>query len=328
MQRQYDVRSEQQANLLPLFNFNDIHHILAGNLGLRLTHRSEEITEGGCGDAIPLSHLAGAKDSILFVTLSSILLRTPDLEPAIRQQHLQTINQLFAAYAGSDPEFFAQTTPSLMLVYASLLQIITCPLEPKLLEQRLPEKEETLLIKVYNISGAALFPSLIFDRSSQYYGDVPSLRLHLSSNFNQLLEKRLRVNLFYYQASPMYLLITGKQQDFAWGYDFNHYPMGKAGEANFSAQDVVSHLTVSDNNIEPIWSWLKQQCAAHKPMLATPAELSTKESLSYYQQGVKFCQENKAVVASVVGLSMFVGYKLLQRQQSIVDDSTSPQIGL
>lgn len=324
-----DASSTQQAKSLPFFNFNDIHSILVGNLGLRLTHRSEEITDGGCGDAIPLSHLAGAKDSILFVTLGSILLRSPELDPVIRQKHLQTINQIFSDYAGSDPNSFAQTVPSLMLVYASLLQIIIYPLEPKLLEQRLPEKEETFLIKIYNLSGAALFPSLIFDRSSHYYEDVPSLRLHLSFNFNQLLEKRLQENLVYYHSSPMYyLLVTGKQNDFAWGYDFKRYPMGKAGEANFSAEDVVSHLTINDNNLEPIGSWLKQQCARSKPMLTSPTEPPTKKPLSYYQQGVKFCKENKILMAGMAGFGIFAGYKLLQYQQNITDEQPPPQAGL
>ena len=45
---QYEL-SQATAKQAPLFNYVDIHHILTSNLGLRLSHRPDEITDGGFG---------------------------------------------------------------------------------------------------------------------------------------------------------------------------------------------------------------------------------------------------------------------------------------
>lgn len=321
MQQQYEVSSQSKAAPLPLFNLNDIHTILSANIGLRLTPNIAEFTQGGRGDAVPLSHLAGAQDSILFISLSSLILRNQNLDPSIHQQHLTTLQKLFTDYAGHDPQYYEHTAPVLMLVYAALLGINTRPIDPKLRERRLPAKEEELLIKIYQMSGTALFPIFIFDRESQYYGDLPSLRLHLTTDFNQLLEKRLQTNLNHYTATTMhYLLISSQQENFfARGYDWHAYPMGKAGTSNFTDSEVVSHVAVTNHNIAPIWTWLKEQCSLGlKPVPKAP---------SYFQQGAKFCQENKAVVAGLIGLGMFGAYKLLEYQKGAQDDHT-PTAGM
>ncbi len=155
---QYEL-SQATAKQAPLFNYVDIHHILTSNLGLRLSHRPDEITDGGFGDTIPLSHLGGAKESIQFVTLSALILRNPNLDPLIRQQHLQTLNQIFETFAGHDHENF-KYAPALMLVYASLLNISSVQLDPKLFERRLPENEEGItLVKFGNLTTSPIVPN-------------------------------------------------------------------------------------------------------------------------------------------------------------------------
>ncbi|MEI6095192.1 MAG: hypothetical protein WCR08_07015 [Gammaproteobacteria bacterium] len=316
---QYEL-SQATAKQAPLFNYVDIHHILTSNLGLRLSHRPDEITDGGFGDTIPLSHLGGAKESIQFVTLSALILRNPNLDPLIRQQHLQTLNQIFETFAGHDHENF-KYAPALMLAYASLLNISSVQLDPKLFERRLPENEETILIKLHTMTQSTLFPVFVFDRESNYYADLPSLRLHLTSDFNQLLEKRLVLNSVYYSAKTMvYLLITNVQTRFKTAYDLSHYPLGKTGSAGFTKEDILGHVTVSDKTLPPIWAWLKQHCT-----LTPTSRLTTPPEVYYAQQCMQYCQDNKVYMAGLLGAGLFAGYKLLQNLQ---EDHTPPQPSL
>lgn len=155
----------------------------------------------------------------------------------------------------------------------------------------------------------------------------------MASDFNQLLAKRLQTNLGYYNARTMhYLLLQNPHQRFTNGYDWNHYPLGKVGSLNFSAQDIVSHITVHDTSFEIIWNWLKEECKlAPKPITTIATETPAPKPLSYFQQGVKFWQENKALVAGgVVGFGLFAGYKLLEYRQAITSDESHqpPQAGL
>lgn len=55
---------------MPLFTAQDLVPLAKSNLGLRLTSNTEEVNKEGHGDAVPLSHLAGAEDIIEFLTLS------------------------------------------------------------------------------------------------------------------------------------------------------------------------------------------------------------------------------------------------------------------
>ncbi len=330
MEMQYEL-SQAIAKQAPLFNYEDIRHILTNNLGLRLSNRPGEITEGGFGDSIPLSHLGGAEESIQFVTLSALILRNPNLDHLIKQQHLQTLTRIFESFAGHDHANF-KYAPALMLVYASLLEISQIQLDPKLFERRLPENEEKLLIKIYTMTQSTLFPIFVFDRESNYYADLPSLRLHLTSDFNQLLEKRLVLNSVYYSAETMiYLLITNEHPRFETAYDLSHYPLGKAGSTGFAKKDILSHAMVSDEalSLQPIWFWLKQQCAltAPQPLPASLPEFVAEKSPTYVQQWIRYCQENKVYMAGLLGAGLFAGYKLSQYTTDLQNDHT-PQPGL
>lgn len=302
---------------LSLFTYNHIYHILSANIGLRLTNHSTEITAGGFGDAIPLSHLGGAKDSILFATLGAILLQDSESNPTIVQQHIQTLTAIFESYAGHDHSRL-NYAPKLMRVYAHLLQISAENLDSKLLERRLPKDEESTLITIYTAAGGPVFPILVFERNSAYFGDLPSLRLHLTSDFNQLLEQRLLKNLGYYSAQSMhYLLLTDTQERYHSGYDFSHDPLGKAGKATFSPQDIISDLTVTDHTVAPIQTWLKQQIMVlASAMDATPLT----KSPTYVQQSIQFCQSNRVYMAGLLGAGLFAGYKIMQYQQTLQED--------
>ena len=66
-----------------LFSPQDLVPLAENNLGLRLTGNREEARIGGFGDAIPLSHLAGANDIIEFITLSFL--------PELPQERMKAI---------------------------------------------------------------------------------------------------------------------------------------------------------------------------------------------------------------------------------------------
>lgn len=312
-----DTRFEESPSQLTLFNFEDLHHILNANWGLRLSHIPTELEQGGCGDAIPLSHLGGAKDSITFVTIAAILLRNQNLDPSIHAQYTSQLTSIFTRYAGFQHQAVT-CIPSLMLVYASLVKLTDLPVNAQQLERRLSSVEEDLLMKVYHQAGGALFPCFVFDKTSAYYDALPLLRLHLTYDFNQLLQARLQLNCIFYRNNPFYLLLTDQQERYHTGRDFDAYQLGKAGEASFSVQDIVHHLPISDPNaIAPIWSWLKQQC---KVQTNPSLEHSTAKPPTYWQQCSKFCQENKLAVAGMIAVGMFAGYKFLQQQSNLTDE--------
>ena len=72
---------------MPLFTPQDLVSLAKNNLGLRLTGNTNEAKSGGFGDAIPLSHLGGAKDIIEFITLSFLPEPPKDQMEAISKNH-------------------------------------------------------------------------------------------------------------------------------------------------------------------------------------------------------------------------------------------------
>lgn len=323
MEMQYETPPEQTERLDP-FSFQDLHYLLTHDLGLRLTHRPEEITQGGTGDAVPLSHLGGAQDSIRFVTLSALLLHS-NLDDTTRAHHQETLTEIFEQYAGSNHDRL-EYTPTLVLAYARLLTNASS-IDPTVDERRLPHNEEQFLIEMYQKSGAALFPSLVFDRDSAYYAALPSLRLHLTSDFNQLLEKRLKLNHVFYQTSVMYyVLLTTLHNHFASGRDLDAYPLGKAGEFTFNHHDVKSHHKISDKTLPLIWAWLKQQC---KPSPLSSAHPQPASPQRYWQKCVQFCQDNKQALILAGGVGLFVGgIKMMQSYQQDYSEGAMPSMDL
>jgi len=316
MEMQYEL---QQTKHLALFDFADIHYLLTNDLGLRLTHRYKEITQGGTGDAIPLSHLGGAKDSIRFVTLAARLLHDTQLDDNLRQQYQNKLTEIFEQYAGQNRDRL-DYTPTLVLAYAGLLGYAV--IDPSIAERRLPENEEALLIRMHQMSGTALLPSFVFDRDSGYYDGLPSLRLHLTSDFNRLLEKRLRMNHVFYSSNTMYyLLLATSYGRFASGYDLSAYPLGKTGKYTFQLDQIKDHHKIDkhdpDEALYHVWTWLKQQCKYY-------AQLQKNPPPRYWQRCVQFCQDYKFSLLLNTGVGLFGGAKILQSsQQGFLEDSAS-----
>jgi hypothetical protein len=325
-----EARYEAPAlDTTPLFNPGEIHTILTNNLGLRLSSKANELTEGGFGDAVPLSHLGGAHDCIAFITLSAILLNDPELDSDLRTFHLKTLTRIFQNYGGQDLENpNLNCIPTLILVYAVLVGICSAMLSQQQLEYRLPKTEEDVLIGLSVLKNQTLFPDRVFDRSSDYYNDLPSLRLHLTSSFNYLLNHRLQYNCVHYTKETMYyqLLMDNTQpylKKYATGYDFSHYPLGKAGKTNFERQTIVNHLTIqTDTPLATIKTWLKQACT-HLPTKSV-ANNTVPQPQTYLQQGADWVQKNKVHTAGLVGFCLFGGYKLWKYTQEQSAEEYSP----
>lgn len=322
--RQYETKSNTQATQLPLFHFKDIHYLLTHNIALRLSDRSTELNNGGTGDAISLSNIGGAKDTVEFVSMASLLLHHAGSDNDALQQYRARLTKIFRQYVDPNRNTL-DWAPNLMLCYAHLLEIGNKNIPSTIQEYRLPHDEEHYLIDIFKkCSGEALLPICLFDPTLPYFGDLPSLRLHLTKDFNQLLEKRLVYNRRFYSDDTMFylLLVTTDQKS---SYDSSVYPLGKIGEFDFDADNIQSHFKFirhPDNHLSEIWTWLKEQCEA--PSLAPIKIISpdpATEQPSTWQKCVKFCQENPLSVGVVLaGVGLFASKKIMDYQQGYQRD--------
>lgn len=322
---------------VPFLDFEDIHTLLKNNLGLRLTHRSEDLNQGGLGDATPLTPLAGAADIIAFITLSACVLNAPSTLPQFKTQ-LETLYNKYSGYrVTSDPQRHCiQYIPTLMMTYARLLNIGDIRHLPTRDEEaRLPLQEETLLRRVYEQIKFSLYLPFVFDQTSPYYGDVPVLRLLLTTHFNQQLQDRLTYNRSFFNASSMhYVLLSSQCERFRSAYDVQHYAMGKAGKHQFAATDVRAHFTfpVAEFSSIAVLKWLKTSLNHLKLMphaqatelhnLKNMAVDPTKEA-SYFQQGVTFCYDNKNSIIALMGIGLFAALQATKHIQQ-EDESYTP----
>ena len=256
-------------------NADDLFALVEHNVGLRLTNCRIEKEQGGSGDSVPLSHLAGAKDIINFITLSCYLIEQQKLAKPIHsyQPILSQLEKIYNDYTDhkwdKDPTRASLTyLPKLIATYAMILKIgdaeLTLCTSP-----RIPEKEEAVLLDMYHKIQAPLYLNHIFDKTSGYYEDTPTLRQQLTDNFNHLLHARLQLNYEkYISAKEMcYLLLTDKYDRFSYGYDLSRYPMGKTGSSEFSKKHVLHHYDFdameatdehSQTHITSVFCWLKQ----------------------------------------------------------------------
>lgn len=332
-----EMRSE-----IPLLSFSDIYTLLTHNLGLRLTDRLDEVNTGGIGDAIPLSGLGDAKQSIHFVTLCALLL-WHDIDESTQTQYKQELSKIFKNFADPDTDNVT-CVPSLILTYARLIKLEHTNSTPTE-DYRLPKTEETFLLDIYEKSGGVLSLDLIFDQNSHYYADLPSLRLHLSNDFNQLLQRRLIINCRSYYTNDVmyYMLLTATQSPtrFTAGYDFARYPLGKTGRAGFLPTDVIAYLNAS-TDIAPILTWLKQQCGAIKNSVKQPTcqdskssseyknkKNAVKQQPTYLEQCSQYVWENKGYMVALIGGGLFAATaaSFLYRQAQ-AEDAPAPQFTL
>lgn len=317
--RQFATESKTRTNQLPLFHYKDIYYLLTHNIALRLSDRPTEIDHGGTGDAVSLSNIGGAKDTVEFVTLAAKLLHNANSdENSLQQQYRQRLTKIFEQYVSPHHNTF-DCAPALMLCYAYLLNMGDSNIPATVMEYRLPRDEEVCLIDIFQKCRDALLPICIFDQQLPYFGGLPSLRLHLTNDFNQLLEKRLNHNRCFYSKDAMYylLLVTPDQRS---SYDSSVYPLGKIGEFRFGAENIQSHFKFNidqDYHVSGIWTWLKQQCETPSAALVKILPPATVyEQSSTWQKCVKFCQENPLYVgATLAGIGLFAGFEIMELQQ-------------
>ncbi len=174
------------------FSAKDLLYLAKKNLGLRLTNKTDETKSGGFGDAIPLSHLAGAEDIIKFVTLSFL--------PQLPREEMETIyNQYRQMNVHS-----SDCMPRLILHYAAQHNIGDA-------RERLSRKKNKQLTEGYIkfqveaiASEAKQLVSLSDDLLSPLdfvIDNLPYLAEELAYNFNEKLQLRLALNWDIYAIS-------------------------------------------------------------------------------------------------------------------------------
>ncbi|PJD92667.1 MAG: hypothetical protein CK424_03520 [Legionella sp.] len=313
--------TDDASTQIPLFDFEDIHYILKHSLGLRLTSKASNTHEGGTGDAVPLTHLAGGKDIVEFVTLSAYALKNNTYSEV--QNQLETIYDRY-----SDPQSSSDDcVPVLIQTYAQLLNIKNANDFPKpSVDSRLPTIEEDVLIKIYKQTGGPLLLIYIFDKSKDYYRDLPVFRLLLTTNFNHMLQKRLKYNnnQWFMNEPDMYYVLLSNER-FASAYGLKEYPMGKVGKHTFSAEEVCSSIQFSTKEYQPsaVISWLKNNLRHVQDPADKPRDVGSHNS--YFQKGIAFCSENKHNIMAVVGLGLFaVASSLATTSLQQEDESYTP----
>lgn len=234
-----------------LFSPQDLVPLAECNLGLRLTSKLDESTNGGTGDVIPLSHLAGAQDIIEFITLSFL---------SASQQHTNRMLEIYGCYKEVDIES-TDCMPQVLLHYAAQHNIDDA-------KERLSYKKSNGTATYYSTwqlwcleSEAKKLTTWYLDKSMPYSLEhvithLPVLSEALAHNFNEQLQHRLTINWeIYATGNDMdYLLLTdhNDSERYTSGYDFNHYPLGKIGRREFNASNVVKqHMFLGGENRTP-----------------------------------------------------------------------------
>jgi hypothetical protein len=216
-----------------LFSVQDLVPLAKKNLGLRLTDNLSEYESGGMGDAIPLSHLAGAQDVIKFVTLAFL--------PEVPRKEMEVIYAMYHK-PGDDSN---NCMPRLMLHFGAKHGIGDA-------KHRLSNKKIDNKIQLTQIeSEAKKLASFYLAREGIYYtleevvNELPYLSRELVYNFNEKLQLRLSLNWNCYANSEdmrYLLLVKNDGVFFQGGYDFGGYPLGKTGRFTFAKSDVVKQI--------------------------------------------------------------------------------------
>jgi hypothetical protein len=219
------------------FSVKDLPILAQKNLGLRLTDNENESKFGGFGDAIPISHLAGANDIIEFMTLSFL----PEL-PKI------SLKAIYEQYRETDVRS-SDCMPRIILHYAAKHDIGDARerLSYKKDDNRKDdyklhveeiEKEAKSLVSFYSVLLFVYPLELVVDK-------LPYLAQELAYNFNEKIKLRLTKNwnLYANNDDMNYLLLTDDFQRYKLGYDFNHYPLGKTGNHRFNYSNVVKKIS-------------------------------------------------------------------------------------
>lgn len=222
---------------MTFFSAKDLIPLAKKNLGLRLTNKTNEVESGGYGDAIPLSHLAGAEDIIAFITLSLL----PELPR----------KQMISIYSAHSPYL-----PRLLLHYAAQHNILDARQRLACINQEKEHLTEGYIkLQVEAIASEAKKLESFYRVHNRVptleyvVKNLPYLAEELAYNFNEKLQQRLAMNYNAYAKSDdmTYLFLTIDSDDsegcrvFTHGYDFELYPLGKIGSRQFASSNVVKH---------------------------------------------------------------------------------------
>ncbi|WP_115708920.1 hypothetical protein [Legionella sainthelensi] len=225
---------------MPLFTPQDLVPLAKRNLGLRLTANVTEANSGGFGDAIPLSHLGGAKDIIEFLTLAFL--------PELPKDQMEVI---YNRYKEIDVHS-SECMPRLILHYAAKNNIGDA-------KERLSNKKEDAIsmlffklelasIEVEAKKLASFYTSTsIIAPLELITNQFPYLTQELAYNFNEKFFLRLKKNWDAYATSADmdYLFLSDTDshaQKYEQGYDFNNYPLGKVGRHHFETIQVIKQV--------------------------------------------------------------------------------------
>lgn len=318
-----------------LFSVQDLVPLAKKNLGLRLTGDTDEFKLGGFGDAIPLSHLAGAKDIIEFVTLSFL--------PELPQERMEAIyNRYKQIDVGS-----TDCMPRLILHYAAQHNIDDA-------RDRLSYKQNDHVTDGYIELQVGAIDSeskelVSFYSSTQFVyplqlvvKNLPFLAEELAYNFNEKLQLRLAKNWNVYATSNDmdYLFLTddlGDARNYEEGYDLNNYPLGKIGSRQFSASNIVKQVMFlggenrtpdSEKNlkkriIESIEGILKEELYASLRQIQRNIDVKLNQYSNYPADFKDACNGMIALVARLQEnkqLSSEESINLLKKTESLVDN--------
>lgn len=301
--------SEYIGSDMTLFSAQDLMLLAKKNLGLRLTGNTREAQNGGFGDALPLSHLAGANDIIEFITLSFL--------PTLPRERMEVI---YSRYKQIDVHS-TDCMPRLILFYAARHNIGDAK-ERLSYKKNQPGTEGYIKLQVGAIASEAKKLVSFYDSSKVVYPlelvlkNLPYLAAELAYNFNEKLQLRLAKNWDVYATSDDmdYLFLTGDSQGdrtYEEGYDFNNYPLGKIGGRQFDSSNVVKQMMFlggenrtldSKNNLEKrifesVKDILKDELYASLTKIQQNIELKLSQHPHYPEDFVNACRGMIALVA-------------------------------
>lgn len=320
---------------MPLFSAQHLVPLAKKNLGLRLTGNTNESKFGGFGDAIPLSHLAGANDIIEFVTLSFL--------PELSRERMEAI---YNRYKQIDVHS-TDCMPRLILHYAAQHNIGDA-------RERLSYKkndhvtEGYIKLQVGAIASEAKKLVSFYSSSNFVYPldlvvkNLPYLAEELAYNFNEKLQLRLAKNWDVYATSDDmdYLFLKDDlhgARNYEEGYDFNNYPLGKRGSRRFESSNVVKQVMFlgrenrtpdSEKNLEKrifesIKDILKNELNVTLSQLQQSIEQKLSQHSNYPDDFKNACNGMIALVARLQEneqLSPEESIGLLKKTESLVDN--------
>lgn len=329
------ARTNQISTAMSLFTAQHLVFLAKKNLGLRLTSDVKECTEGGFGDVVPLSHLAGAKDIIEFVTLSFL----PELP-------IERMEIIYKRYKQTNIHT-TDCMPRLLLHYAAQYNIDDAR-ERLSYKKDDPMVEGAIKLKIGAIESEAKKLVRFYSDNKFFYplelvlNNLTYLAAELAYNFNEKLQLRLAMNWDIYATSDDmdYLLLTGSdlsRLNFDEGYDFNNYPLGKIGSRAFKSSNVVKQImflggenrTVqSAKNLrqrifESIKDILKSELYASLNQLHQNIAVKLSLYTHYPENFKKACNEMIALVARLEKseqLSPKESIDLLQKTADLIDN--------